>query len=232
MIQKDDKKEKYIKQVYRNLRLSGEMKKRVESDLRTDIELRLESGKDMEDVIRELGTPKEAAEYFNDEMAGESRAKSPVISWIFLGAAVVTLLAFMCQFIFFNQVNRGLNEGISIIGGADGPTSVFIAGKISAPLVDWLWGAAIISGLLAAFFLCTGYGQRGRNYGIALILSVVGILFFVAGIVFHLPFSDTNGTVNIFINMNVLFTRKNIVFMVLSLIPVITLVISIRKQKR
>lgn len=232
MIQKDDKKEKYIRQVCRNLRLSHEMKKRVESDLRTDIELRLESGKDMDDIVRELGTPREAAAYFNQEMCEEKEPKFTGFSWFFLAAAVVTLVCFICYYIFLNQVNDGLNEGISIIGGADGPTSIFIAGKISGPAVDWLWGAAIVCGFLAAFFLCTGYGKSGKNHRIALMLSLIGILFLVAGIIFHLPVTDVNGSTEVYLNMKSLFSRKNILFMVPSLIPVVTLVFALRKLRK
>ncbi|MDC7291233.1 sodium ion-translocating decarboxylase subunit beta [Blautia schinkii] len=232
MIQKDDKKEKYIRQVCRNLQLSHEMKKRVESDLRTDIELRLESGKNMADIIRELGTPREAAAYFNVEMTAERKTKFSGLSWFFLAAAVVTRVSFICYYIFLNQVNDRLNEGISIIGGADGPTSIFIAGKISGPAVDWLWGAAIVCGFLAAFFLCAGYGKSEKNHRIALILSVIGILFFVAGIVFHLPITYVNGSAEVHLNIKSLFSRKNILLMVFSLIPVITLAIAIYKRKK
>ena len=54
MNQTEEQMEKYIRQVHRHLRLSRDMKERVESDLRTDIQLRLETGKDMEEIIRDV----------------------------------------------------------------------------------------------------------------------------------------------------------------------------------
>ena len=55
------------------------MKKRVESDLRTDFYLRIEAGKDVDEVIKEMGDPGETAASFNEEMEGGE----PATPWRF-----------------------------------------------------------------------------------------------------------------------------------------------------
>lgn len=55
------------------------MKKRVESDLRTDFYLRIEAGKDVDEVIKEMGDPGEPAASFNEEMEGGE----PATPWRF-----------------------------------------------------------------------------------------------------------------------------------------------------
>lgn len=220
MNQTEEQMEKYIRQVHRHLRLSRDMKERVESDLRTDIQLRLETGKDMGEIIRDLGEPKEAARYFNEEMAGEGKGQSSKLSWIFLAAAIVTFVLFMC---YYRTAIHELSEGIAIIGGADGPTSVFIAGRVKRG--DWFQVIPAISGFIAAFFLYANFGRRSRNYKIALILSVAGTLIFTVGIVMGFIFTPE------WFDMRVFLSRKNLVLMILSLVPVITLIVTLRKRK-
>ncbi|MBQ8858053.1 MAG: hypothetical protein IJ024_07930 [Lachnospiraceae bacterium] len=40
--------------------------------------------------------------------------------------------------------NEELNAAVGIIGGADGPTSIFIAGRLDANLVPWIFGIGIV----------------------------------------------------------------------------------------
>ena len=232
MIQKDDKKEKYIRQVCRNLRFSHEMKKRVESDLRTDIELRLESGKNMDDIIRELGTPREAAAYFNQEMAEEKKPKFSGDRGFFLAAAVITLVLIVCSYISSNQVNEVLKRGTYIVGAADGPTSVFITGRINDLPIHRIWGVVIIISFLSAIYLFTGHGKNRINYAIAIILSVAGILFSLLGIIYHLPFFELGNTVQVTFSFRMLFSRMNTLLIWISLILALMLAFAIHKRKK
>lgn len=40
--------------------------------------------------------------------------------------------------------NQELNAAVGIIGGADGPTSIFIAGRLDTNLVPWILGIGIV----------------------------------------------------------------------------------------
>lgn len=232
MSQTDEEREKYIRQVLRHLRLSSEMKKRVESDLRTDIELRLESGKDMDDIIRELGTPREAAAYFNQEMAEKKKPKLSGPSGFFLAAAVITVVLIVCNYISSNQVHGVVIRGTHIVGAADGPASVFITGRINALPIHQLWGVVIIISFSAAIYLCTGHGKNRINYVIAIILSVAGILFSVLGIICHLDFFEVGNTVQVTFSFRMLFSRMNTLFMWISLMLALMIAFAIYKRKK
>ena len=85
---------------------------------------------------------------------------------IFLGSflcfsifVVILFLIFAVEGFWENQrIEREMAEAsVSIIGGADGPTSVFIAGKISAP-----GKAMTILGIAVGFFCRLLSGIRER----------------------------------------------------------------------
>lgn len=230
MKQTEEKMERYLRSVSRHLRLSKDMKKRVESDLRTDIQLRLESGQDIEEILEDLGSPAEAAGYFNEEMADAKITQHRSISWVFLVAAGVALILLAVKFVYRWNLETGFGPAISIIGGADGPTSIFLAGKIGNPLADLLRGAAIIQGFLAAYFLA-GKCMAGRRDRAALVLSMTGTVCFLLGIVAYIPDTSTGaaGSLGYLIQMSL--AGDNVLLFLLSLLPVITLIVSLRKRK-
>ena len=131
----DKKMKKYLKKVERRLNLPRDIKKRVISDLESDIQARLEEGASEDAVLAELGTAKKAANELNEQMKEFAYRKSP---WRFLFAACA---AYGAADILGNLLGLGIiglyqlgtlkithdSASIGIIGGADGPTSVFVA---------------------------------------------------------------------------------------------------------
>lgn len=115
---------------------------------------------------------------------------------------------------------------------ADGPTSVFITGRINALPIHQLWGVVIIISFLAAIYLCTGRGKNRIIYAIAIILSVAGILFSVLGIIYHLPFFEVGNTVQVTFSFGMLFSRMNTLLMWISLILVLMLAFAIYKRRK
>ena len=71
----DKAMKKYIKSVERRLNLPKDIKKRVMSDLESDILARQEAGMTVEAILAELGSPKKAAADLNFEAAVELRDK-------------------------------------------------------------------------------------------------------------------------------------------------------------
>ena len=129
------KMKKYTNAVERRLDLPRDVKARVMNDFLTSIAARRESGQTDEQIYAELGDPKKAAADLNEQMKEYVYRKSP---WRFfllaLAIAAGLWLAFYAgmQLILQNLVGQAADLGI--IGGADGPTAIFIT---ASPVPDW-----------------------------------------------------------------------------------------------
>lgn len=138
-------KETYLRAVRRRLNLPKEVKQRVMADFKSDLDARLESSMSWETIMAELGSPKKAAADLNEQMREYAYRKSPwrylflvlsVLSggWLLMYAALLRfgmlLNTLQCSF----SPNEAASVGI--IGGADGPTAIFVTGGVSAGL-DW-----------------------------------------------------------------------------------------------
>lgn len=123
--------EKYIKSVRRHLNLPKDVKNRVMSDFVSSIHARQEAGQKEEEILAELGDAKKAAADLNEQMKEFAYRKSP---WRFLFAAVAAygaanLLAKVWgQILFwlFRIQMRQESFSVGVIGGADGPTAIFV----------------------------------------------------------------------------------------------------------
>ena len=123
--------EKYIKSVRRHLNLPKDVKNRVMSDFVSSIHARQEAGQKEKEILAELGDAKKAAADLNEQMKEFAYRKSP---WRFLFAAVAAygaanLLAKVWgQILFwlFQIQMRQESFSVGVIGGADGPTAIFV----------------------------------------------------------------------------------------------------------
>ena len=124
-------KEKYLRAIRRRLNMPKELKDRVMTDFAGSIDARMELGQCEADIFAELGTPKQVAKDLNEQMKEYTYKKSPW-RWACLILAVFSGLCLVYQgyanllLMLFNKAN---NASIGIIGGADGPTSVFVTTK-------------------------------------------------------------------------------------------------------
>ena len=130
MTEAEKKMKKYTRAVNRKLNLPSDVKKRVMTDFTSSIQSRKEAGKTDEEIYAELGSPADVAADLNEQMKEFAYIKSPW-RWVCFALIVVCsmallykggpgLLAAMLSFTLYN-------ESIGIIGGADGPTQIFIA---------------------------------------------------------------------------------------------------------
>ena len=69
MTEEQKKIKKYVNTLERNLRIPLKMKARINEDIGTEIHLKLEEGKSIDDVLQEMGNPEEVAERFNEEFS-------------------------------------------------------------------------------------------------------------------------------------------------------------------
>ena len=153
-------KKKYLRAVSRRLNLPREIKRRVMTDFESDLESRLEAGMAWEAVLVEMGSPRKAAAELNAQMKEYAYRKSP---WRFLfGAAALLSGGWMILYVILQRFGMLLSTlqwnfspgeaaSIGIIGGADGPTSIFVTGVTSTG-PDWdliLMAAICILSILA-----------------------------------------------------------------------------------
>lgn len=124
--------DKYIKAVERRLNLPKNVKERVMSDFVSSIRARQEAGQTDEAIFAELGDAKKAAADLNEQMKEFAYRKSP---WRFLFAAMAAygaadlLIRAWAQVMYWIIRAETYRESVSIgvIGGADGPTAIFVA---------------------------------------------------------------------------------------------------------
>ena len=62
--------DKYLRSVRRRLNMPKELKDRVMTDFTGSLEARLESGQSFEEILAELGSPKQAAKELNTQNEG------------------------------------------------------------------------------------------------------------------------------------------------------------------
>ena len=129
--------EKYLRSVRRRLNMPKALKDRVMTDFRSSVEARLEDGQSIETILAELGSPKDAAAELNRQMQEYTYKKSPW-RWVCLLLAAVSGFRLIRHWsagilmMIFGRPRHGADIGI--IGGADGPTAIFVTAS-----GDFLW---------------------------------------------------------------------------------------------
>ena len=161
MTSEEKKMNQYIKAVKRRLNLPSDIKKRVMNDFVCSIESRREAGKTDEEIFAELGAAANVADELNEQMKEFTYVKSPW-RWAGLVVAIISAIALIWKMImgvFIYSITRGESASIGIIGGADGPTAIFVstavtplAYKVIVPLIF------LIIGIIGFYFL--GHKKR------------------------------------------------------------------------
>ena len=134
------KKETFLRQLrWRLNRLKREERIQVIESFREMISDRMEEGLSEEEAVACLGTPKEAALEILNGMPEEKLLKKdrlgPVLLILFLIAGGLSLF-------WAVRVRSHFPASVAVIGGADGPTSIFVAGKLGHA---WgLYAAAVL----------------------------------------------------------------------------------------
>ena len=94
MTEEQKKIKKYVNAIERNLHMPLKMKARINTDLATEIHLRMEAGATADEVIKEMGSPKEVAERFNEEMETRQEGKN-FFSILFLCFSIFVAILFL-----------------------------------------------------------------------------------------------------------------------------------------
>ena len=147
---------KYCNAVERRLNLPRDVKARVMNDFASSIAARREAGESDEQILAELGSPKEAAALLNEQMKEYAYRKSKW-RWLALAVAAVSggvflwrnLLNWLLTVLF--TLSLGENGSLGIIGGADGPTAVFVTTTLRTGFY-WLLPVAVTVGALGVWW--------------------------------------------------------------------------------
>ena len=128
MTKSEKRMKQYTNAVSRRLNLPREVKNRVIHDFCSSIQGRREAGQADEDIFAELGSPKKVAAELNDQMKEYAFVKSPW-RWAFLaliaGGGIYLVLDGVGSIAAY-LLSRSLASSVGIIGGADGPTAIFV----------------------------------------------------------------------------------------------------------
>ena len=211
MTKQEKKIKRYVNAIERELRLPLKAKARINGDIGTDIHARLEKGQSIDAIIAEMGTPLGLLN--SEEMQG--------------GAALLSILPFL---LFYFQ-----SSGMGVIGGADGPTAIFITGaaNLLAPVLTPLWLAVpFILGCCAACVLLR-WGQNGprAKHTLALMLSAAALLcWLLLGILSLWQVSSAAGAA-VLSWKTLLFQLFNLMLLPSFWLPVVTLCIAARRRK-
>lgn len=150
MTSEEKRMKKYIKAVKRRLNLPSDIKARAMNDFVSSIQSRREAGKTDEEILVELGSSANVAAELNEQLKEFTYVKSPW-RWVCLVVAILSAIGLIWKGIislFVYTLTRGESASIGIIGGADGPTAIFVAtnpatiGSIIVPLILLILGLA------------------------------------------------------------------------------------------
>ena len=145
---------KYMNEVKRRLNLPGDVKKRVMADLETSFQSRKEAGQTEAEIIADLGAPAQVAAELNEQMKEFAYAKS-AWRWACLALAVVSALAFLYKGVInmlVAAITYAESQSMGIVGGADGPTVIFLTQSPDSAVYSMLMSAIILVMSIAGFY--------------------------------------------------------------------------------
>ena len=160
-------KEQYVKKILKHIMAPGKTKARIRADILSGIESKEEQGLTMEEIVSQMGSPREVAEDFNQndpESAGRrKRRRIAAVSVVFAALSAICLAV--------GAVGRRLylgGKGLAHIGGADRPTNIRVVSEPVSPLIvyECLIKAAVLFLIIAAacaLFLLVRHRRNGRK---------------------------------------------------------------------
>ena len=142
----------YMNAIERALRVDWKTRVRIMNDLGSDFQSRRDAGQADAQIMAELGTPKAVAAEFNAAFAEEHGPYQSPLRWVWLALAV--LLPLVANWTGLQPAEA---SSIGIIGGADGPTAIFVTGRFGwSGVLPWAVG-------FLALFLLAGWCRKARG---------------------------------------------------------------------
>lgn len=162
---------RYMNAIERHLRADRQTRVRVMTELASDFQSRRESGQTDEQIMSELGAPEEVAAQFNAGLKGPGRPSR--WRWCFAALAVL-VLAIVLVPVLADKLAAGQAASLGVIGGADGPTEIYVSTSPAQSLIGILpWLLGCIAGFLLPVWRDR---QASKGYGTSLLLCGLGLL--------------------------------------------------------
>ena len=157
------KQQEYIRAVLRASGLPRAVRRRLRADLDSDFAARRAQGQSEEQIIAEMGEPTRLAAELREDWAPRPRSGREkavlalsVVLAVLLGAGLILLLAEQMVLGFFSTAFGADAGTVGVIGGADGPTAIFVTSEPS--LLPFL----LLALLAAALVVCVLLYRRWR----------------------------------------------------------------------
>jgi len=161
-------KDKYIHEVNKMLPLPSRAKKEICRDLEEIFESAAEHGESEAQVIQRLGSPEEFVRSLNEQidfkkfsLEHQRKKHLLVIICIFIASMVCFGIYAVLNLI---GITRQLEHSLGIIGGADGPTAIFItpSSGVDFPFLLLLLGGGClaVSVILLIRYVIKNHGKK------------------------------------------------------------------------
>ena len=127
--------QKYVKAIARKIKCSGKKKKEIKKQLMTDIQMRIKQGEQLEEIISQMGTVREIAEGFNENISEEEQKRFVRNRVLKIVVPVITVLILLVLLVYwmlpksfdiakskyFNeeQVEAAMKETIELLDAGD-----------------------------------------------------------------------------------------------------------------
>lgn len=109
----------------------------------------LENGATEAEALEKIGSPKKLAQEILQNTAPECFKKKDIIGTVLIAVSIffiaVILLVEFCFHTYSLSAITIFTGNVSVIGSSDGPTSIFLAGKIGRPFALFAAAAATIT---------------------------------------------------------------------------------------
>ena len=172
-------KQQYVNQILRRIRATARTRQRIRTDLLADIAAKEEAGLPFAQIQAEMGSPDKVAAEFNAAFADTDAAvwyrrqrAAGVLAIVLAVIAAVLAVPGIASVVFL----LAPTVSVGFIGGADGPTSVFVAGGADNPISVNVAGMTV-----------TGVGPAPLLIlaGLPLLLAVLAAACLVAWLIFR-----------------------------------------------
>ena len=169
---------RYMNAIERHLRVDRKTRVRIMTELASDFQSRRENGQSDEAIMQELGSPEEVAAEFNAALDDETIQPVSHWRWAFVVLAVLVVAVVLGPDLI-NRFAATQAESLGVIGGADGPTAIYVTAGPAAGISPWVFLPWLL-GCAAAFLLPNWRVPHAcKGYGPSLLLSGLGSLPFL-----------------------------------------------------
>ena len=126
---------KYVNAIARKIRCNGKKKKEIKKQLLLDIDMRMKQGEQLEEIISQMGTVKEIADSFNENISLKEQKRYVRNKVMKIVIPIIVMLVFLILFVYWifpksydieqskyftkEQVETAMKETIELLDAGD-----------------------------------------------------------------------------------------------------------------